>query len=343
MNKTTRDPYFDQLRGLAILAVISIHTTSIIVTYTEKNINFYFLFYFRQFLNFAVAMFLFISGYFLSKTNLTSKKKYLRFVKKQIPKILIPYIFYTTLIILIGLLLHKNYSLNDIIIKYLTGNALGPYYYIILLLQYYLLLPILQKNNNKKGIIIALSINSIFFITLYAHRIQTNNNIPLFYYAGIFPSWIIFFQSGLYIGKFGIKKIKKTISYSIIFLLLLLCFYEARIWLTQTNNISYAISQIRFSSFLFSLAIIYHFITYRIVLNKWLLKLGEYSYGLFLIHMIIMPIINKLLTFIPTISAVQPLYQLICITLTITISYLIINISKRIFSKRINTLFGFNR
>lgn len=74
MTNIKRDLYFDQLRGIAIIPVVLIHTTGTMASFNENSWNFNFLFTLRQILNFAVALFIFISGYFLSKKSIQSKK-----------------------------------------------------------------------------------------------------------------------------------------------------------------------------------------------------------------------------------------------------------------------------
>lgn len=343
MDNRKRDIYFDQLRGLAIIAVVLIHTTGTMSLFTKENWNFQFLFGFRQILNFAVALFIFLSGYFLSQKQIKNKKDYFVFLNKQLPKVLLPYFFYTTLIIVLGIFRNRNIDLVNIITKYLTGSALAPYYYIIVIVQYYLLLPLLQKVNNKLGFIISIAINSLFFVLLYIYRVKTNANIPLFFYGGVFPSWIVFFQGGLFIGKYGIKQIERKYAVSLIILTLLLCFVESNIWLYKTSNISYSISQSKFSSFLFSWSVIYYLVSYRFSINKVLLQIGNYSFGIYLIHIIIMIFARKLLTLYLPLMNIQPLYQFLYLSITIGVSCVIIFVSRKLFPKWINSIFGFNQ
>ncbi len=343
MDNKKRDLYFDQLRGIAIVAVVLIHTTGTMTLFEKDNWNFQFLFDFRQILNFAVALFVFLSGYFLSQKKINNKKDYFVFLKKQLPKVLLPYLFYTTLLLVFGIFRNRNIDLINIITTYLTGSALGPYYYIIVIVQYYLLLPLLQKINNRLGFIISIAINSLFFILLYLCRFKTNANIPLFFYGGVFPSWIVFFQGGLFLGKYGIKKIDKKYAISLIIITLLLCFVEANIWLYETSNISYAISQSKFSSFLFSWSVIYFLISYRFSINNVLLQIGKYSFGIYLIHIIIMIFASKILALYPPLMDIQPLYQFLYLAITIGVSCMIIFSSKKIFPKWANSVFGFNQ
>src|SRR5882757_1298693 len=90
-----RIPYFDFLRGIAILGVIAIHSTGQSVNFTPDNFNFHFTLFWRQLINFSVPLFLAISGYFIAKKNINNSSEYFIFLKKQIPKIYIPCLFWS--------------------------------------------------------------------------------------------------------------------------------------------------------------------------------------------------------------------------------------------------------
>ncbi|MGL5920482.1 MAG: acyltransferase family protein [Bacteroidales bacterium] len=75
-----RDPFFDLLKGLAIIGVIAIHTFPGVDSNTLEKIL-------RLLMNISVPIFLMISGYFLGKKDLSAKDKYINFEKKQIKKI----------------------------------------------------------------------------------------------------------------------------------------------------------------------------------------------------------------------------------------------------------------
>lgn len=76
-----REPYFDLLRGIAIIAVVSIHT----LHYSNNLSTDITTLFYRNGINFAVPLFLVLSGYFCA--NFQSKQDFLHFLKKQIPKI----------------------------------------------------------------------------------------------------------------------------------------------------------------------------------------------------------------------------------------------------------------
>lgn len=195
--------YFDFLRGISILMVISIHTfnnSTDLIDVTLRNI-----------MNCAVPIFLAISGYFLGQKLATTTYKEL--VYKQIPKVYIPCLIFSIPLLGLSILGGKSitYSLMNF---FLCGFSV--YYFIALIIQYYLLLPLLT-NIKWKGIIICaiISILSIGIIEylLYFECIK----IPLLLYAGGFPVWIIFFTLGIYCRKTS-NIIKKNIFITLILL-----------------------------------------------------------------------------------------------------------------------------
>lgn len=82
-----RDTYFDFLRGIAIIMVIGIHT------YTDGLMHFNL--FLRQILNCAVPIFLAISGYFIGHKSFVEQGSYVKFLKKQVPRVYIPMLFWS--------------------------------------------------------------------------------------------------------------------------------------------------------------------------------------------------------------------------------------------------------
>ena len=76
MNTSSRNPYFDFLRGFAIIMVVGIHT---IVDYTPglETLEDICTILVRSILNCAVPLFLAISVFFVAKKKITSSKEHL--------------------------------------------------------------------------------------------------------------------------------------------------------------------------------------------------------------------------------------------------------------------------
>ena len=80
-----RDLSFDAFRGLAIIAVVGIHAYEIgWRQVSAMSVYGLFIIAYRQFLNFAVPAFVFISGYWLSKKKIESLEDYKNFLTKNV-------------------------------------------------------------------------------------------------------------------------------------------------------------------------------------------------------------------------------------------------------------------
>ena len=123
--KNTRIQIF---RAVAIMAVVMIHTTPGGLCQVV----------FKPFVNFAVATFLFLSGY-LTKTD---NDNWLAFYRKRIIRVLVPYLIWTIV-----------YSIPDLnsegparlVKNMLSANATTTLYYIFVYIQFVLLTPLLGK------------------------------------------------------------------------------------------------------------------------------------------------------------------------------------------------------
>lgn len=133
-----RSVYFDFIRGIAIIMVVFIHC------FPSDYVCDYQLF-FRQILNTAVPLFLACSGFFIGKKHIDNRNKYVAFIKKQIPKIYIPMLFWS-----LPEFIWMIYS-GSSIFKALSFWILGGltiYYFVFLIVQYYLLTPVFIISTN---------------------------------------------------------------------------------------------------------------------------------------------------------------------------------------------------
>lgn len=144
----TRNPYFDFLRGFAIIMVVGIHT---VVNYSPGFETFEDIctIIARSLLNCAVPLFLAISGYFVAKKKVSSKKEHLIFLKNQIPKVYIPCLIFSVPYFLLAIYSGSNGVLKPLVTMFACGFSV--YYFIALIIQYYILLPVFVKFNKLRG------------------------------------------------------------------------------------------------------------------------------------------------------------------------------------------------
>jgi len=341
-----RDLSFDAFRGFAVIAVVAIHAVFNVFSqehFPVKSWNFLFLFVYFQLLEFAVPAFLFISGYWLSKKPVNSLEDYTVFLTKRFSRVFIPYLFWSCLLLGYDAVNKSAIGIHETVYKLLTGGASMGYFFIIMIAQLYMLTPLLQYINRKRyGLILIVIINVLSLLALYLSRLfHVIGHLPasLFFY-----SWIIFFQMGLWVGMQDDRLNNKAISFRgmrpLILPALAICFLisvlEGMVLLTKYDNLNFAISPTKYSSVLFSVCVILGFLYVREYLvhsPKFLVTLGNYSFGIYLIHMIILEPVAGLLQRSDIVYSLQPLYQLLLVFVTMSICVLVISISRRLLPK----------
>lgn len=148
MSDSARNPYFDFLRGFAIIMVVGIHT---IVNYSPgfETLEDICTILVRSILNCAVPLFLAISGFFIARKKITSSKEHLVFLKKQVPKVYIPCLIFSVPYFILSMYSGTNGVLKPLVSLFACGFSV--YYFIALIIQYYILLPLFVKFNKSGG------------------------------------------------------------------------------------------------------------------------------------------------------------------------------------------------
>ena len=135
MTNQKRIPYFDFLRGIAIIMVVGIHTFNV----ESANVASIPL---RTLISCAVPLFITLSAYFVSQKEFHNGDFFKWFIN-QSKKIYIPMLLWSIPYLLISI--HdKTYSFRFTIFYYLLGGF-SIYYFITFIIQGYLFLPLLKK------------------------------------------------------------------------------------------------------------------------------------------------------------------------------------------------------
>jgi surface polysaccharide O-acyltransferase-like enzyme len=336
-----RDLSFDAFRGFAIIAVVAIHVIDNSLSWADLSggawISHIAILY-RQSLNFAVPAFIFISGYWMSKKHIESLEGYKTFLTGRLSRVLVPYLFWSAILLGYEAIKTHNIDVQQITFKLLTGRATTIYFFIIVISQFYIITPLLQYINRRRyGLMLVLILNVISLLSAYLSRLYFNYWIPV---SSAFYSWIIFYEIGLLVGSsrykvFAAKKVQLFILPAIL-VCLLISGLEASILLSKYDNLSvwyFAVAPVKFSSFLYSVCIITAFLHIRKHLShrpKCLAALGYYSFGIYLIHI---PILNQVANLIQkssTIYSFQSLYQLTVVLITIAICFILIDVARKL-------------
>lgn len=170
------------------------------------------------------------------------------------------------------------------------------------------------------------------------------------FYQTFFPTWFIFYYIGLMIKIKGHKIVYKNnqllISLIICITTLILSIFEGYILLSLRLPESAASSQIKISSFLYTLAVIKMIMVLEMYIqnkkNKWLKYIGDNSYGIYYIHMFWIGISNKVLIVIPELGEILPIYELLQFIFVLCFSIISIYVTHILLGKKLpKKLLGF--
>jgi peptidoglycan/LPS O-acetylase OafA/YrhL len=111
-----------------------------------------------------------------------------------------------------------------------------------------------------------------------------------------------------------------------------------------TSIYVWATSQIKISSFFYSICLIFLILelhNYVTIKNKLLLMIGDYSFGIFCIHMLILPLVSKSVYFFIEDSISTYLFiRIMIVMLTVAFSLLIIKVAEYLIGGKYSKLIG---
>lgn len=172
---TSKDPYIQALRGLAIAAVVLVHCLP------ESPVSVCV----RPFLNWAVALFLFLSG------MLTGRRKVLtgEVLRGRIARVLGPYVVWS----LIYLASSCPGSVREVVMALLTGGAAAHLYYLLVYIQLAVLTPLLMRalRSHRE----ALYLVTPCVLVVWELRALCGVDAPSI--AVLFPVWLVYYLFGL--------------------------------------------------------------------------------------------------------------------------------------------------
>ena len=334
-----RIPYFDFLRGIAIIMVVFIHCLAF--CYTPLNIPLPAIVA-RNLMNVAVPIFFAISGYFLASKQMANGG-YTSFLKKQIPRVYIPVLFCSL-----------YYLFNDIsdgriampIIHFVTCGY-SIYYFIAVIIQCYLLLWILKKYVSKKAVIVLAIIGCLWWAVInYLFGLYMGQSLPLALYAGTFFPWGAFFMLGLYYGSrlYSQRIDKQSVIIGLIVVFLFLSIAESFFFIDSTSSLN-GLGQ-KASAFCMDFLVCILILQRKtrdrftqfenICLFRFACVLGRYSFGIYLIHFFILSSNNKC-QFLSMNSSIK---WIVFSVVSIVVSLVLLLLFKKILPKTTRVLLG---
>lgn len=277
-----RNLYFEYLRAIAILMVVAIHCYN----YQDKDSVTQLT---RNVFNCAVPLFFAISGFFLGKKEITTRKSYFDFVRVQVPKVYLPMLVWSIPFLIINLL-NRSPLIENVTMFFIGG--LGVFYFVAVIIQFYFLLPIMIKFVDKAGVgaviySFAVSELCVAFVTYY--NIIMGMHLPTIVYAGLFPLWFVFYITGIYLGRLSDRRYNPIWS----FLLVLIGLVFSQLETKYLYDLYGAGHGIKPSSFMYSEAVVLFLFSGRIEeltktiysgKKRVMIFLGSISFGIYLVH-----------------------------------------------------------
>lgn len=303
LNDGQKNYKVQMLRALAIIAVVLIHTC--------PGGNYQVVF--RPFINYAVALFLFLSGYL---TRYTSDLK--RFYKKRIFRVLVPYVIWNILYTL------SNKEPDMILKNIITTKSAVQLYYIFVYIQLVLLTPLLFKLAKSKykwiGFLISpLTVILFKYINMFTGT-ELNKYVSLVYSVCCL-GWFIFYYLGILLGNHFIQNDFNIAGLVIAYIISLIIQIIEGFWWLEIGQ-SNCGSQLKLSALLSSslfLILAYYYLNNERCnkKSKLLTVIGDCSFGIYLSHIMVMKVLNIIPFFssVPYIinSAIVLIVSLVCV------------------------------
>lgn len=287
----------DKWKGIAILCVILIHSIGAVINPFTNTIDTYLAVIARQFINIAVPVFLFISGFLSARS---SNVNGLMMIYKRAKRILIPYVIWGATYTLYRYIFGVHITTSYVTYGLLTGSIIEVGYFVMVIMQYVVisvLLDYVKKIKTHLYIIISISICGISFTYSNQFSLITGvmSNFP--FSAIIFFVWYPFFHLGYVLSRYKINMPKMKFIILAICCSLLSSFLEAFYFLDHKYGL--ATSQLKFTSIVMSIFVCLYI--YKTVNkpqhNKCLISLGTLSYGVYLSHILVMKIIVRIFNY----------------------------------------------
>lgn len=307
----------DLLRGFAIMAVIGVHTITFFTIDSGVTISSVTWTILGCLVSLGVPIFFVVSGLVLS-LRYRPPVNYQSFIRKRGISVLAPYLAISVIYIIFdaftGL---KSIELSKIPLWLLTGNASFHFWFIIVLLQLYLMYPLISKSISKlegKGlgwslILFLFIVQAIYSFgwNYFSDQFLANQSLANLY-KRIFLDGVFFFVLGVYLGpKYDvfIGKIKKMSSSQIGGAFVIALLLNVTWSLSGIENGLSGFSYIAVDLIGQASAIIMEVLGFFFLLDlsgvirekghrfgMAIMQLGNYSFGIYLIHMLFVVIFS---------------------------------------------------
>lgn len=304
MEKPESD-FWWMVKGICIITVIAIHS------FLNREIS-WGMVVARQFINFPVVLFIFMSGYFANTAKVKADWK--SWIGGRLIRIIPSYLICSALYLLFAWKI-KGVSINwkGAAASMVLGTSNLHMYYCIVMLQLIILTPVVTALCHKAWLkYVCLFITAAGVVLKYISEWK-QGAMPIL--GTLCAVWLIFYVWGIYARKRNreTERMKDAWKKDILWLLAAAAFMCTESFLMFRSDIfhTFATSQVRIGNFVFTACLI------RLLLNvstisirpvRWLCSVGKVSFGIYLIHMFIL---DMLLYIYPQINY----FMVLCMTL----------------------------
>ncbi|HOZ48557.1 MAG TPA: acyltransferase [Candidatus Hydrogenedentes bacterium] len=328
---------FDAFRGVAMFLVVIVHAG--ILGFGFRNVeggafNFYYSVFLRDVCICAVQVFLFVSGYWLAGARIESWGDYGRFLRRRASRVLVPYLVWSLFLFGLRSVRSGSFSLPDLIVQVATGQVEGHFFFIVMVLQFYLLVPLFLRME-RRGLVGLIIIHVLYVAYLYWLRLAVFQDMPFIYVKLPFLAWLTFFPLGMYVRRHPelIDRGGMGRAAMVAVVCLLASFAESLV-LLRLDRFEFALSDIKYTTLLYGAAVIV--LLMRTREKRWprvLVMLGDYSFGIYLIHGILLRAIAAKLAVIPGLYDVQPLFYVVVTLATLVPACAMIWVVRRVLGR----------
>lgn len=312
----TRLKELDFIRVIACLSVIIVHVSAFGVTgYLKGSPHLIITTLINRSLKYTTPVFLFLSGVTSFYSYRNKEFNYFDFLKKRLPKILIPYLVWNIIYFLYFIILgYDSFNFTSFVKNILLGTMYYHLYFIVILIQLYFLSFVFsflfRKYNFKKLITISSIIAIIAIVTM-----------QFVYSDRIFIKYFVYYLLGIFVTKNYNKFINFIYKNSqiIISLYLIICLiYSGAYYFYYSSTLNTSIW------FFFSIISILFLYYIGLILNNKFTKsyrivkrLSKSSYYIYLSHPLVLTIIVSLISRTSIQSLTFKLLIYISVTVTV--------------------------
>ena len=241
-----RRPELSYMNALACLAVILIHVLSLgITTLTPGTWQSAAVYLPWRLAAFVVPMFLYTGAAKMAMQvwdRPLRGRDYLRYCLRRVRKIYLPYVLWVVIYYLAFLPIHYvRGDWGEFFSYLLTGSLSSPFYYIVIVMQFYFLMPLWRWMVRHVSPFAGMSLSLL--VTLLFQQLPAL--LPFPYYDRVFPTYLVFWAAGLYMGRYyrGVRLLRSGWNLALAGLGALLCAglacwqYNAGVWLFNLDPI----------------------------------------------------------------------------------------------------------